>query len=274
MRIGAIFIFLAALSSAAELKTETLAAWDDYSSGVNRAMLNRLGADHTFLWIDEQSARSTQVREGKILGVPAAPHVPHRVPNGLIHHWIGAAFIPAASLDDVLDVLRDYSQYKEYFHPTILDSNSVRRSDAEDRYSLVVMNKAVLVRTAIDTDVRTRYVRVDRHRAYGFSEATRIQEIQNFGLDTERKLPPDQGNGYLWRLGSVTRLQERDGGVYIEVEALALSRDVPAAFRLIVDPVVRRVSRNSMLVSLKQTQDAVSAHRAKSGPAEHAFLPR
>jgi hypothetical protein len=52
-------------------------------------------------------------------------------------------------------------------------------------------------------------------------------------------------------------LEERDGGVYIELEAMVLSRDIPAALRWVVDPIVRRVSRSSLETSLQQTADAV-----------------
>jgi len=33
------------------------------------------------------------------------------------------------------------------------------------------------------------------------------------------KLPTDEGHGYIWRLYSLTKFEERDGGVYIEVES-------------------------------------------------------
>lgn len=50
---------------------------------------------------------------------------------------------------------------------------------------------------------------------------------------------------------------ERDGGVYVEFEAIGLSRDIPASMRWLIDPIVRRVSRRSLLTSLQQTEKAV-----------------
>jgi hypothetical protein len=61
---------------------------------------------------------------------------------------------------------------------------------------------------------------------------------------------------------SITRLEERDGPVYIGLEAIALSRDVPISLRWIVDPIVRRVSRNSLEISLRQTERAVQSRAA------------
>jgi hypothetical protein len=46
------------------------------------------------------------------------------------------------------------------------------------------------------------------------------------------------------------------------LEALALSRDIPAAFRLIVNPIVRRVSRDSLATSLHQTKVAIDVEKA------------
>ncbi len=84
-----------------------------------------------------------------------------------------------------------------------------------------------------------------------------MQEIQHYGRPDEQDLPPNQGNGYVWSLYTVTRCEERDGGVYVELEAIALSRDIPVALRWMVDPIVRRVSRNTLLTSLQQTEEAV-----------------
>jgi len=102
----------------------------------------------------------------------------------------------------------------------------------------------------------------DEHRWYAYSNTTSIREIEKFGTPEEHKLPEDEGTGLIWRLSSITRLEERDGGVYAELEAYALSRDIPAAFRLIVNPIVRRVSRDSLAVSLHQTQVAIDAQKA------------
>ena len=84
-----------------------------------------------------------------------------------------------------------------------------------------------------------------------------IQEVADYGAAAEYLLSEDHGKGIIWRLYSFARYEERDGGVYIELEAIALSRDVPATLRWVVDPIVRRVSRSSLATSLHQTADAV-----------------
>ena len=120
-----------------------------------------------------------------------------------------------------------------------------------------VVNKEAVAATALDMDYETCYFKIDDRRWYSTTHTTRVQEIRHFGRPDEQELPPDHGSGYVWRLYSVARFEQRDGGTYVEVEAIALSRDIPTALRWVVNPIVRRVSRNSMLVSLQQMKEAV-----------------
>jgi hypothetical protein len=211
-----------------------------------------------FLWTDELPDGRQQLRGGKVMVEPVDHHVPKRVPSGLIHHWLGAAFIPNSSVEDVLSVTRNYERYSEYYVPTVVDAKPISKLLAEDRFSLLLMNKSVLLKTAMEGEYQSRYFQLDQERWYSVSIATRIQEIENYGRPTERKLPAGTGGGYLWRVVTFTRFEQRDGGVYMAVEAIVLSRDIPGAIRWFVEPVVRRLSRSSLDTSLRQTQDAVA----------------
>ncbi len=254
---GLSFVCVPAISNAAQLKEQTVKAWNDYVRAANSRMQERLRANNHFLWIDEAPDRSRRARAGEILVSEVGAHNPKRVPSGLIHHWIGAAFLPDTTLDEVFAVVRDYSRYKEFYKPTVIDSKPVSQAGTQDKFSMLLLNKALLRRTALESDYESSYVRVDSRRWYSVAYATRVQEIEDYGQPGERKLPLDEGRGYIWRLYSLSRFEQRDGGVYVELEAIALSRDIPVSFRWIVDPVVRRVSRDSLLTSLRQTSDAV-----------------
>ncbi len=116
--------------------------------------------------------------------------------------------------------------------------------------------------TALDTDCQASYFRVGEHRWYGVSDSTHIREIEKVGTPAQRILAEDHGTGLIWRLSSITRLEARDGGVYAELEALVLSRDISTAVRLFVTPIVRRVSRDSLATSLHQTKLAVETKLA------------
>ncbi len=259
------FVASPAASDGAELKEETLKTWDAYIQTVDSQMRGRLQG--SFLWVDEDPDRVTSVRAGNIVVSPVGKKVPKPVPSGLIHDWMGAAFIPDARLGDVLSAVRDYAHYKEFYKPTVVEAKPLGTEGSCDKYSMRVVNKETVAETALDTEYQACYLQLDELRWYGTAHSTRVQEIRHYGRPDEQELPPNQGSGYIWRLYSIARFEERDGGVYIELEAIALSRDVPVAVRWVVDPIVRRVSRNTLLISLQQMEEAV---RSTAGTANRA----
>jgi hypothetical protein len=127
---------------------------------------------------------------------------------------------------------------------------------------MVLMNKPFFAKLALDSDYQSSYNRIDERRLYCVSQTTRIQEVAEYGAAEQHTLPQDQGTGLIWRLYSVSRFEERDGGVYLEVEAIALNRDIPVALRLVAEPIVRRVSREYLLTTLRQTEKAVRSAAA------------
>jgi hypothetical protein len=251
------------LTKAAELKPETVKAWDEYIRGANARMAGRVHGAH-FLWTDESPDRLSRVRQGEVVVSHAGERAPQNVTHGLIHDWIGAAFIPDVRMADLFSVVRDYGHYKDFYRPSVVDSRPLTQAGEKDeRFSMVLLNQSLFLKKALEGEYQSSYVKVDDRRWYGVSYTTRVQEIENFGRSGQRKLPPDTGSGLIWRLYSFSRFEERDGGVYVELEAIALSREIPFSLRWMVDPIVRRVSRSSLLTSLNQTSDAVRSMVAK-----------
>jgi len=272
----ALFFLVAAVTAisaaGADLKSETIQQWEDYIKAAETRHADRL-AKGSFLSSDEVAGQTTKLRNGGVVATPADQHVPLKVQSGLIHDWTGAAFIPNAKLDDVLPVLRDYDRYKDYYRPNVVCAKRISTSEWKDEFSMVLMNKSVIARTALDMDYRTVYTQVDDHRWLSVTDATRIQEIAEYDRPSQHVLPENHGTGLIWRLHSLTRFEERDGGVYVEVEAIALSRDIPAALRWVVEPIVRRVSRASLAPSLQQTEAAVHSHSTAETAEINGGLP-
>lgn len=244
-------LLVAAAARGADLKPATLEAWDEYLQRADARMEER--AKGQFLWADESQERLRRLRAGEVLVSPMG-HTPEAVPSGLIHHWIGAAFIAGAHLDDVMAVVRDYERYTEYYKPSVVDARTLSRRAEEDRFTVVVVDKAMFMRRALDSEYRSRFAQVDPTKWYSEARTTRVQELADTGL-----IPDGEGSGYIWRLATISRYAERDGGIYVETEAMALSRPIPMTLRWLVDPIVRRVSRTSLETSLEQTRDATGA---------------
>jgi hypothetical protein len=112
---------------------------------------------------------------------------------------------------------------------------------------------------------------------YSITQVKRIQEIADYGTAKQHTLPEGVGTGLIWRLYSVSRFEEREDGLYIETEAMALSRDIPSALRLVVEPIVRRVSREALETALRQTANAAHASGAaatvRAAPFQFPLLP-
>ena len=251
-------LFAPPVARAAELSKDTLVYWDAYLNSA-RPQIN---SQATFLWVDQSPERIRRVRQGEILVSPVGKENPKPIDSGLIHDWIGAVFLPHTKIEDVFAAVRDYGSYKDFYKPTVVESRLLSASGSCERYSMRVVNREAVAETALDMEYETCYFKVDENRWYSITNATRVQEIRHYGRADERQLPPDHGSGYIWRLYSVAKYEQRDGGTYVEVEAIALSRDIPVALRWFVNPIVRRISRNSLVLSLQETNHAVHSVEA------------
>ena len=247
------------LISAADLNQQTINAWDEYIQAINSQMTQRSNGTTSFLWIDEAPGRRERVRQGEILVEPGSKDTPEKVPQGLIHNWLGAVFIPDATLGSVFAMLNDYGRYDQIYNPAVKDAKLLKVSGAMRKFSLVLSEKAPFVNAAIATEYVSQNFRLDRHRWYTITYSTRIQQIDDFGKPGARELPPDQGAGYIWRLFSIQRFEERDGGVYTELETIALSRNIPFEIQWLVRPILQHLPRESMTATLQKTRDAVCA---------------
>jgi hypothetical protein len=162
---GLAAIFLLALFSpaqtiAADLKPETIQAWNDYVRAAEARSLKHVSEGNLFLAIDALPAEAAKLRRGDIIASPAASNVPVKVPSGLIHDWTGAIFIPNATLRDVLQVVRDYGQYETVYHPNVVSAKQLETSEWEDRFSMVVMNKSYFAKSALDGDYHTTFTQL------------------------------------------------------------------------------------------------------------------
>jgi hypothetical protein len=246
-----------ARAGAAELQRATVDAWQEYVRAADARMQARLGGGKPFLWLDEAPDRALRVRRNEVIVAPLPEHGTRAVPGGLIHDWIGAIFIPNASIESLLRVVRDYDRYKEIYKPVVADSRSLNSGATDQEFSMVWQRHVLFVNAAMQGHYRAHVVIVGAHRGYTVVSTTKLQEIEGYGQRGEHLLPPDIGGGFLWSIHSISRYEERDGGLYLEVEAIALSRDIPASLRWLVNPVVNHLSVNSLATTLRQTREAL-----------------
>src|ERR1035438_4001103 len=106
MRIAAVSCWLWLFTPVAsvgtvELKAHTVEAFNSYIASAEKR-LEAQAHSSAFLWADGSPARLAQLRQGQAVAAPFAGGGDIDVPDGSIHDWVGAAFIPGAGLDRVL----------------------------------------------------------------------------------------------------------------------------------------------------------------------------
>lgn len=248
---------IVANAGAVQLKPETTAAFDRYIHETEQ----RLDAPKGRLWADDSPDRARRVRAGEVLVQPFHEKALIDVPDGLVHDWVGAVFLPGVTLEQTLRFVQDYDKAKLYFKPEVVDSRLLSREGNRYRVFMRLLKKKVIT-VVLDTDHQVDYERIDDHRWRSASRTTRISEVENPGKPNQRDLPPGTGQGFLWRLNSYWRFEERDGGTWVECEAVSLTRDVPTGLGWLIEPIIKNLPKDSLQNTLRATRDALVS-RAK-----------
>ena len=244
-----------------QLKPQTVQAFDAYIRGAEAGMKQTLQGN-SFLWSDATAERAQQVRAGQVVAQFWSGKGPAKVPDGLIHDWIGTAFVPGSTVGDTVALVQDYDNHKNIYKPEVIASKLISRHENDFQIYLRLLKKKILT-VVLDTDHDVQYRALDRTRWTCRSYTTRIAEVEHAGSPKENVLPPDTGYGFLWRLYSYWRFQERDGGVYVECRAISLTRDVPFGLGWVIEPIIQKLPRESLINTLVATRTALQATRAR-----------
>jgi hypothetical protein len=246
-----------------QLKHQTVDAFDAYIREAEAAMDPTLDGSQPFLWSDSLPGRAQQVRNGQILAQLWSGKDPVKVPSGLIHDWVGAAWISGATVKETVALVQDYDNHKNIYKPDVIDSKLLSHRGDDFKIHLRLLKKKIIT-VVLDTDHDVHYSCLGPTRWFCRSYTTRISEVEGAGKPSEKALPPDSGYGFLWRLDSYWRFEERDGGVYVECRAISLTRDVPTGLGWIIEPIVRKLPRQSLINTLGATRQALSSKAAKA----------
>jgi len=253
----AVVLFTGTLA-AAELQPSTVKAFDTYVAAAEARSAT------PFLWLDTRPAAERQrlladLRNGELIIERLRVRPGGReldVPDGMIHHWLGTVFIPNATAADAVKLLQDYDRHAAIYAPTVARSRLLSRKGDEFRFSLrFVMTKVITV--VVDGEHHARFAWFGPGRARSWIRSTRLAEVTGAGTSAEREEPAGKGGGYLWRLNSYWRFDERDGGVYLECESVSLTRDIPFGLGWIVGPFVTSLPRESLEFTLQTTRKAL-----------------
>jgi hypothetical protein len=249
-------LLLAGLTDAGkvELKPPTMQAFERYIQATEAKLDQRVNTP-AFLWVDGDGARRSAVQRGEVVCEPVSAKGDIDVPDGLVHDWVGGMFVREATLEKVIAMFENYDNAKNIYKPEVIDSKTLARDGNRFKVYMRLLKKQV-VTVVLNTTHDVQYVPVDGTRWYSKSYSSRIAEVENAGKTTERELPPGQDHGFLWRLNSYWRFEERDGGVYVECQAVSLTRNVPTGLGWLINPIIRSLPRQSLENTLRSAQKA------------------
>jgi hypothetical protein len=179
-----------------------------------------------------------------------------RIQGGLIHDWAGVIFIPKATLMDVIGVLRDYDHHQEIYSPDIRRSKLIELNGNDSKIYFQLYHKS-LVTVVLNAYFDVSDTPMGNARYQIASRSTHILEVADVGKLTEHDRPAGDNHGYMWRLYSYWRIEQKDGGVYVQNESVALSRTVPPLIAWLVNPLVKSVPRDILDHLLTDTRNAV-----------------
>jgi len=245
------------------LSSSTLQAFQRYVATTDTQSSRNLG-DGDFLWIDDLPEKEKQgvyagLKRGEIemrRVPPEAAGANAGIPGGMIHDWKGIVFIPGVKLDQVLRVLQDYDHQATIYAPDV-EKAKIEKRDGNHYVVFLRFRRTKVVTVVLDTEHDVNYFRDSPTRAHSRSSAIRIAEVENPGAPDEKEKKPGEDQGFLWKMETWWRLQEKDGGVYVQNHVVSLTRDLPTGLGWLIEPFVTSIPKESLEFTLGATRKAV-----------------
>lgn len=207
-----VVVFLALLSAQTNaavitttLQPRTVAAWDRYiaafEASPSRPLLNVKGDKPVLLDLN----------------------VDGEVPDGYIHHWIGAELLPNATVAVVESILADYDHYAQIYAPDLKLAEAKMTGPRTYDVRLITERLEGLLHFAFDMHSRVEYRR-EQGESRIESRSYLIRESDSGHAPYTDLMPEGNDHGILWRLNSYWRLRQQGSSVYAECQAISLSR--------------------------------------------------
>jgi len=263
---------IAVPARASELKDETVAAYDRYVRATEARMKDDLG-NSGFLAIDRlpenrRQKAYDQVRRGELyiqqLHTREGEHG-IEIPSGLVHHWVAVIFVPGGTLADAVQVLEDYDTHPDIYKPEVRRSKVLESNGGDAKIYLQFYIRSV-VTAVFNANFEVTYDEPSAGRYEIISRSFRVAEVEDLGKPREHELPVGKDRGFLWRLNTYWRIEERDGGVYLQNEAIALTRRVPPIVAWFVNPLLQSIPKELLSKLLFGTSQGMAQRKSNPNP--------
>ena len=234
-----------------------VAAFNSYIGGVESRLAQQHRSQIGFLAsADSDPEREMRLRRGELIIEHLAPSLDADFPGALLHHWRGTAFVPGAKAADFERLMKDFSTYPQHFSPQVIQAKVLAQQGDRLQAIMRVRQKHVIT-VVLDTTYDITYGRLDTQHGYSISRSTQISEIGSPGTAEEHVLSASQEHGFLWRLNTYWSYEERDGGLYMQIESVSLTRSIPLGLGWVIGPFVESIPRESLEFTLRSACNAL-----------------
>jgi len=235
-----------------------VSAFNSYSNAVEARLAQQHRSPNTFLAPPASDPEDVRIhlRKGELIIEKLTPSTDANFPGALLHHWRGTAFAPGAKATDFERLVRDFNSYPQHFSPQVLQAKVLTEGGDRMQAWMRVRQKHVIT-VVMDTTYDITFGQLDAQDGYSISASTRIAEIEAPGTDAERTLSANEDHGFLWRLNTYWSYAERDGGLYLQIEAISLTRSIPRGVGWAVQPYVEIIPRDSLEFTLRSACNAL-----------------
>jgi len=236
----------------AQPSSAATAAFNTYTQSIESRLAEQHRSSASFLSVTSDPQALTRLRSGEVILENLTPdHAP--ASGSLLHHWRGTAFAPGATAADFERLLADFSAYPVHFSPEVLQAKLVSQNNGDLQATMRVRQRHVIT-VLMDSAYDITSGRLDPRHGYSISRSTSISELDP---RTNRALSAGEEHGFLWRLNTYWSYEERDGGLYLQIESVSLSRAIPTGLGWAIGPYVESIPRESLDFTLRSAVTAI-----------------
>lgn len=232
----------------------SLNAFNAYAVSVETRLATQHRTAESFLPL----SNAAKLRAGQIIVENLTPATGAKFPGALLHDWRGTAFIAGANAADFEHLLKTVDEYPRLFSPQVVVAKTLSVNCDHRRIWMRVRQRHVIT-VRMDTTYDVDYGHLDAQHGFSLSRSTNISELDSSG----HPVSPAETHGFLWRMNTYWTYEQQDGGLYIQVESISLTRSVPTGLVWLVGPYVESVPRESIEFTLRSVCNALRGLRVQ-----------
>ena len=252
---GLLILATAPAAVAAEPAPAAVSAFNSYIGTVESRLAEQHRSQKGFLVVVAAESKM-RLRRGELIVEQITPAKQADLPGAMLYHWRGTAFAPGAKAADFERLMKDFNAYPRHFSPQVVSAKTLSQQGDHLQASMRVSQKHVIT-VVMDSSYDVAFARLDAGHGYSLSRSTKISEIDSPGTGHERVLNASEEHGFLWRLNTYWSYEERDGGLYMQIESVTLTRSIPLGLGWAVGPFVESVPRESLEFTLRSACNAL-----------------